>query len=86
MLKGIARGLRRSKNASLDHGKDDTPDIDGWVEILAVGVLITLRAGLASGADVEERFQLGYASAKMTWRSQRRRDRFRVKLTEAAGL
>ena len=83
---GFAAGLRRSEIVSLDHGKDDTPDIDGWVAILTVGVLITLRADLASGADVEERFQLGYASAKMTWRSQRRRDRFRVKLTEAAGL
>ena len=48
--------------------------------------MIKLRAGLASGTDLEERFQLGYASAKMTWRSQRRRDRFRVNLTEAAGL
>ena len=83
---GFAAGLRRSEIVSLDHGKADTPDIDGWVEILAVGVLITLRAGLASGADVEERFQLGYASAKMTWRYERKRDRFRVNLTEAAGL
>ena len=63
---GFAAGLRRSEIVSLDHGKDDTPDIDGGVEILAVGVMITLRAGLASGTDLEERYQLGHASAKMT--------------------
>jgi integrase len=49
----------------------------------------SLRAGLASGADVEERYvqkQLGHASVEMTRRYQRRRDRFRVNLTKAAGL
>lgn len=49
----------------------------------------SLRAGLASSADVDERFvqkQLGHASAEMTRRYQRRRDRFRVNLTKAAGL
>ena len=49
----------------------------------------SLRAGLASSADVDERFvqkQLGHASAEMTRRYQRRRDRFRVNLTIAAGL
>ncbi len=49
----------------------------------------SLRAGLASGADVDERYiqkQLGHASAEMTRRYQRRRDRFRVNLTKAAGL
>jgi integrase len=49
----------------------------------------SLRAGLASSADVEERYiqkQLGHASAEMTRRYQRRRDRFRVNLTKAAGL
>lgn len=49
----------------------------------------SLRAGLASSAEVEERFvqkQLGHASAEMTRRYQRRRDRFRVNLTKAAGL
>ena len=49
----------------------------------------SLRAGLASSADVDERFvqkHLGHASAEMTRRYQRRRDRFRVNLTKAAGL
>jgi len=49
----------------------------------------SLRAGLASSAEVDERFvqkHLGHASAEMTRRYQRRRDRFRVNLTKAAGL
>jgi integrase len=180
LLVGFAGGLRRSEIVSLDHGKDDTPDSGGWVEILENGVLITLRgktgwreveiargstdatcpvhtlnqwlhyaridfgplfvsvsrnglkatserlsdkhvarlikscareaglrpdlpeaerlrlfsghslrAGLASSAEVDERYvqkQLGHASAEMTRRYQRRRDRFRVNLTKAAGL
>ncbi len=180
LLIGFAGGLRRSEIVSLDHGKDDTPDSGGWVEVLEDGVLITLRgktgwreveiargssdltcpvhalsqwlhyaridfgplfvavsrnglkatgerlsdkhvarlikqtvenaglrpelskadrlrlysghslrAGLASSAEVDERYvqkQLGHASAEMTRRYQRRRDRFRVNLTKAAGL
>jgi len=180
LLIGFAGGLRRSEIVSLDHGKDDTPDSGGWVDILDGGVLITLRgktgwrqveiargsspqtcpvhaltqwlhfaridfgpifvavsrsglkatqdrlsdkhvarlikhtvqeaglrpdlpeaerimlysghslrAGLASSAEVDERYvqkQLGHASAEMTRRYQRRRDRFRVNLTKAAGL
>ena len=180
LLIGFAGGLRRSEIVSLDHGKDDTPESGGWVEILKDGVLITLRgktgwreveiargsadqtcpvhalsqwlhyaridfgplfvatsrnglkatgerlsdkhvarliktcareaglrpdlpeaervrlfsghslrAGLASSAEVDERYvqkQLGHASAEMTRRYQRRRDRFRVNLTKAAGL
>ncbi|MCR5942637.1 site-specific integrase [Ochrobactrum sp. XJ1] len=49
----------------------------------------SLRAGLASSAEVDERYvqkQLGHASAEMTRRYQRRRDRFMVNLTKAAGL
>ncbi|MPQ96153.1 tyrosine-type recombinase/integrase [Thioclava sp. JE_KL1] len=49
----------------------------------------SLRAGLASSAEVDERHvqkQLGHASAEMTRRYQRRRDRFRVNLTKEAGL
>jgi integrase len=49
----------------------------------------SLRAGLASSAEIDERFvqkHLGHASAEMTRRYQRRRDRFRVNLTRAAGL
>lgn len=180
LLVGFAGGLRRSEIVSLDHGKDDTPECGGWVEMLDDGVLLTLRgktgwreveiargssdqtcpvhaltqwlhyaridfgplfvavsrnglkattdrlsdkhvarlikqtvenaglrpelskadrlrlfsghslrAGLASSAEVDERYvqkQLGHASAEMTRRYQRRRDRFRVNLTKAAGL
>jgi integrase len=49
----------------------------------------SLRAGLASSAQIEEaRVQkhLGHASAEMTRRYQRKRDRFKVNLTKAAGL
>jgi integrase len=49
----------------------------------------SLRAGLASSAEVDERYvqkQLGHTSAEMTRRYQRRRDRFRVNLTKAGGL
>jgi integrase len=49
----------------------------------------SLRAGLASSAQVDERYvqkHLGHASAEMTRRYQRQRDRFRVNLTKAAGL
>ncbi|MEW7009900.1 tyrosine-type recombinase/integrase [Lentilitoribacter sp. EG35] len=49
----------------------------------------SLRAGLASSAEVDERYvqrHLGHASAEMTRQYQRRRDRFRVNLTKAAGL
>jgi integrase len=180
LLIGFAGGLRRSEIVALDHGKDDTPDSGGWVEVMEGGVLVTLRgktgwreveiargssdqtcpvhaltqwlhyakidfgpifvavsrngmkateerlsdkhvarlikqtvrdaglrpelpeaervrlfsghslrAGLASSAEVDERYiqkQLGHASAEMTRRYQRRRDRFRVNLTKAAGL
>ena len=49
----------------------------------------SLRAGLATGADVDERYvqrQLGHATVGMTRRYQRDRDRFKVNLTKAAGL
>jgi len=180
LLLGYAGGLRRSEIVSLDHGKDDTPNSGGWIDISDDGALLTLnaktgwrevevgrgssdqtcpvhaleqwlhfakigfgpvfvrtsrdgkktlparltdkhvarlikqtvlsagiradlpekerlalfsghslRAGLASSAEVEERYvqkHLGHASAEMTRRYQRRRDRFRVNLTKAAGL
>ncbi|MFN3937040.1 MAG: tyrosine-type recombinase/integrase [Gemmobacter sp.] len=180
LLVGFAGGLRRSEIVGLDHGRDDTPDGTGWVEVMEDGALITLRgktgwreveiargstdrtcpvhalgqwlhfgridfgpifvsvsrdgrratgqrlsdrhvarlvkqrveaaglrpdltsaergrlysghslrAGLASSAEVDERHvqkQLGHASAEMTRRYQRRRDRFRINLTKAAGL
>ncbi len=180
LLIGFAGGLRRSEIVALDHGKDDTPDSGGWIDVMDDGTLITLRgktgwreveiargsspqtcpvhaltqwlhfaridfgpifvavsrtglkatedrlsdkhvarlikqtvreagirpdlpeaeriklysghslrAGLASSAEVDERYvqkQLGHASAEMTRRYQRRRDRFRINLTKAAGL
>jgi integrase len=49
----------------------------------------SLRAGLASSAEIDEAHiqrHLGHASVEMTRRYQRRRDRFRVNLTKAAGL
>ena len=180
LLLGYAGGLRRSEIVGLDHGKDDTIDSSGWVDILDDGAVLTLnaktgwreveighgssdqtcpvnaleqwlhfakidfgpvfvrtsrdgkralearlndkyvarlikqtvldagirsdlptkdrlalfsghslRAGLASSVEVDERYvqkHLGHASAEMTRRYQRRRDRFRVNLTKAAGL
>jgi integrase len=49
----------------------------------------TLCAGLASSAQIEEAHvqkHLGHASAEMTRRYQRKRDRFKINLTKAAGL
>lgn len=49
----------------------------------------SLRAGLATSADVEEALvqrQLGHASPEMTRGYKRRRERFRVNLTKASGL
>ena len=49
----------------------------------------SLRAGLASSAQIEEAHvqkHLGHASAEMTRRYQRKRDRFKINLTRAAGL
>jgi hypothetical protein len=49
----------------------------------------SLPAGLASSPEVDENYvqkQFGHASAQMTRRYQRRRDRFLVDLTKAAGL
>lgn len=49
----------------------------------------SLRSGLASSAEIEERYvqkQLGHASAEMTRKYQRRRDRFKTNLTKASGL
>tara|TARA_R110002124_G_scaffold200200_1_gene367007 strand:+ start:4023 stop:5111 length:1089 start_codon:yes stop_codon:yes gene_type:complete len=77
---------RLIKQTVLDAGiRSDMPD----VERVALFSGHSLRAGLASSAEVDERYiqkQLGHASAEMTRRYQRRRDRFRVNLTKAAGL
>jgi integrase len=52
LLIGFAGGLRRSEIVSLDHGRDDTPDGGGWVEILDDGLLVTLR-GKTGWREVE---------------------------------
>jgi len=77
---------RLIKQAVLDAGiRADLPEKDR----LALFSGHSLRAGLASSAEVDERHvqkHLGHSSAEMTRRYQRRRDRFRVNLTKAAGL
>lgn len=77
---------RLVKRAALEAGvRGDLPE--GERERLFAGH--SLRAGLASSAEVDERYvqkQLGHASAEMTRKYQRRRDRFRVNLTKASGL
>ncbi|MBY6142088.1 tyrosine-type recombinase/integrase [Leisingera daeponensis] len=77
---------RLVKQTVLDAGiRAELPDKDR----LALFSGHSLRAGLASSAEVDERYvqkHLGHASAEMTRRYQRRRDRFRVNLTKAAGL
>jgi integrase len=81
--KHIARLIKRTM---LEAGiRPDLPD----KERLALFSGHSLRSGLASYAEVDERYvqkQLGHASAEMTRRYQRRRDRFRINLTKAAGL
>ena len=64
--------------------RSDLPDADRG--LLFAGH--SLRSGLASSAEIEERYvqkQLGHASAEMTRKYQRRRDRFRTNLTKASG-
>ncbi|MEX1663108.1 tyrosine-type recombinase/integrase [Thioclava sp. 15-R06ZXC-3] len=77
---------RLIKQTVLDAGiRADLPEKDR----LALFSGHSLRAGLASSAEVDERYvqkHLGHASAEMTRRYQRNRDRFRVNLTKAAGL
>lgn len=79
----VARLVKRSALAAGVRG--DLPE--GQRGMLFAGH--SLRAGLASSAEVDERFvqkQLGHSSAEMTRKYQRRRDRFRVNLTKASGL
>lgn len=77
---------RLVKQTTLAAGvRSDLPE--GERELLFSGH--SLRAGLASSADIEERYvqkHLGHASAEMTRKYQRRRDRFRTNLTKASGL
>lgn len=79
----VARLVQRTARAA--GLRDDLPD--AMRRHLFAGH--SLRAGLASSAEADERHvqkQLGHASAEMTRKYQRRRDRFRVNLTKAAGL
>ena len=81
--KHVARLIKSTVLASGIRG--DLPEADR----LALFSGHSLRAGLASSAEVDEAHvqkHLGHASAEMTRRYQRRRDRFRVNLTKAAGL
>ena len=77
---------RLVKTTVLDSGvRADLPEKDR----LALFSGHSLRAGLASSAEVDERYvqkQRGHRSAEMTRRYQRRKERFRVNLTKAAGL
>jgi integrase len=79
----VARLVKRAAMAAGIRG--DLPEGDRAIKFAGH----SLRAGLASSAEVDERYvqrQLGHVSAEMTRRYQRRRDRFRVNLTKAAGL
>lgn len=81
--KEVARLVKRSAMAAGVRG--DLSEIERALKFSGH----SLRAGLASSAEVDERYvqkQLGHASAEMTRRYQRRRDRFRVNLTKASGL
>jgi len=77
---------RLIKQTVLDAGiRADLPE----AERLALFSGHSLRAGLASSAEIDERYvqkHLGHASAEMTRHYQRNRDRFKVNLTKAAGL
>ncbi|PYE22698.1 phage integrase family protein [Rhizobium sp. PP-CC-3A-592] len=81
--KEVARLVKRAAMAAGVRG--DLSEIECVFEFSSH----SLRAGLASPAKINERHvqkQLGHASAEMTRRYQRRRDRFRVNLTKASGL
>ncbi|MGV1832879.1 tyrosine-type recombinase/integrase [Agrobacterium vitis] len=81
--KEVARLVKRAAMAAGVRG--DLSEIERAIKFSGH----SLRAGLASSAEVDERYvqkQLGHASAEMTRRYQRRRDRFRINLTKAAGL
>jgi integrase len=79
----VARLVKKTAVAAGIRG--DLPEIERGLKFSGH----SLRAGLASSAEVDERYvqkQLGHASAEMTRRYQRRRDRFRINLSRAAGL
>ena len=62
----------------------------GWIQTGTVTLGQHVFVGEKSVLDIDtsmgDQAQLGHASAEMTRRYQRRRDRFRVNLTKAAGL
>lgn len=58
LLIGFAGGLRRSEIISLDHGKDDTPDSGGWMQVLEGGVLLTRAAALDAKPPAARRERL----------------------------
>jgi integrase len=79
----VARLVKRV--AVADGVRDDLPEGERKEKFAGH----SLRAGLASRAEVDERYvqkQLGHASAEMTGGYQGQRERFRVNLTKAAGL
>jgi integrase len=81
--KHVARLVQRT--ALLAGVRPDLPEGDRRLKFAGH----SLRAGLATAAEADERHvqkQLGHASAEMTRRYQRRRERFRVNLTKAAGF
>lgn len=81
--KEVARLVKRAAIAACVRG--DPSEIDRAFQFSGH----SLRAGLASSAEIDERYvqkQLGHASKEMTRRYQRRSDRFRVNLTKASGL
>jgi len=81
--KEVARLLKRAAMAA--GARSDLSEIERALKFSGH----SLRTGLASSAEVEERYvqkHLGDTSAEMTRRYQRRRDRFRINLTRAAGL
>lgn len=77
---------RLIKSTVLDAGiRADLPE----AKRLALFSGHSLRAGLVSSAEVDERYvqkHFGHTSADMTRRYQSRRDRFRMNMTKAAGL
>ena len=79
----VARLVKRTALAA--GVREDLPE--GQRQMMFAGH--SLRAGLASSAEVDERYvqkRHGHSSAEITRKYQRRRDRFRVNLTKASGL
>lgn len=52
LLLGFAGGLRRSEIVGLDHGRGDTAEGRGWIELLAEGVLLHIK-GKTGWREVE---------------------------------